>query len=380
MKILITPDSFKDCLTASQVCDAICAGVSSAAPDAEIVCVPMADGGEGTMQALVDGLGGRFVECKVEDPLGRTIKAEFGLTNNGIAVIEMAQASGLTLLTPEERDPLKTTTYGTGQLIKIAMDHGARDFIIGLGGSATNDGGAGMAKALGFRFLDELGDELPDGGAALSGLDLIDTSEVDLRIKSCRFTIACDVDNPLLGPRGASVVFGPQKGASPDDVEALDLALSRYAEIIAYCMDVDVKAIPGAGAAGGLGAGCIAFLQAELKKGIDIVIDAVDLKEKIQNSALVITGEGRTDEQTFRGKTVFGVAEAAFQMGIPVIVISGSYSKKANELLHHGVARLYAIMEDGMTLDEAMRDSSKLLKAKAEQAIHDYILEQERTV
>ena len=336
----------------------------------------MADGGEGTVQALVDGLGGDFVSCKAEDPLGRSRTATYGLLKSNVAVIEMAQASGLTLLKDNERDPMRTSTYGTGQLIKDALDRGAKEFIIAIGGSATNDAGAGMAEALGYRFLDDKGKELPRGGGALAELSFIDASRADERVRSSRFTIACDVDNPLLGPRGASEVFGPQKGATPETAGLLDDALARFADRVSIDMNMDVKDIPGAGAAGGLGAGCLAFLGAELKKGIDIVIDATGLREKLKNCALLITGEGRTDSQTLGGKAVFGITNLANSLGVPVIVISGSLADGADELLDHGVLRLYSIMGDGVGLEEAMRNGAGLLKIRGGEAVRDYIKSQ----
>jgi len=373
MRIVIAPDSFKGSMTAAQVCRAIESGARAAAKDADIVCVPMADGGEGTVQSLIDGLGGRFVTCACEDPLGRTRDAVYGLTDDGMAVIEMAQASGLTLLKDGERDPLVTSTYGTGQLIKDALDKGARKFIVGIGGSATNDGGAGMAEALGYRFFDEAGNALGRGGGALSGLSRIDAKGADPRLKECRFTVACDVDNPLTGPRGASAIFGPQKGASPETVELLDNALARFAERMSADLGIAAADVPGAGAAGGLGAGCIVFLSAVLSKGVDIVIEATGLGKIIEDASLVISGEGRTDSQTLSGKTVLGVAKLAKSLDVPVIVISGSLADGAEELSRFGVIGLYAIMEEGITLEEAMRDGAELLKNKASKAILDFI-------
>ena len=369
MKIIIAPDSFKGSLTAAQACEALAAGVALAEPEAEILCVPMADGGEGTVQSLIDGLGGSLVRCEVQDPIGRIVTAVYGITDSGIAVMEMAQASGLTLLSEQERDPIVTSTYGTGQLIMDAIDRGARDFIIGIGGSATNDGGAGMAQALGYRFYDKYGMDLDRGGGALSGLTSIDASYVDPRLKECRFTVACDVDNPLLGPNGASAIFGPQKGATPEKVKMLDMALARLSACIGY----DIAETPGAGAAGGLGAGCIAFLSAELKKGVDIVIEATGLIDKVRGSSLVITGEGRTDRQTLSGKTIYGVTNVAKSQNVPVIVISGSLANGAEELLNYGVIRLYSIMEHDMILEDAMRNGAVLLKSKAEQAVNEFL-------
>ena len=373
MKIVIAPDSFKGSLTAAQACAALESGARIAVPEADIICVPMADGGEGTVQSLIDGLGGEFVTCEAEDPIGRPRQAVYGLTEDGVAVIEMAQASGLTLLSETERDPLATSTFGTGQLVKDAIGRGARKFIIGIGGSATNDGGAGMAQALGYRFFDERGNEIERGGAALLNLAHIDASGVDMRVKECAFTIACDVDNTLTGPRGASAVFGPQKGATPEDVALLDGALARLALCMQNDLGRDVAEIPGAGAAGGLGAGCLAFLPAKLQKGVDIVIEATGLEGRLGGASLVITGEGRTDSQTLNGKTVFGVAGLAKRLGVPVIVISGSTANGADELFKYGVERIYTIMDGDVTLEEAIRDAAALLKTKAAQAVRDYV-------
>ena len=373
IKIIVATDSFKGSLTAAQACAAMAEGAILAAPEAEVECVPMADGGEGTVQSLVDGLGGCFVSCEVEDPVGRARTAVYGLIDNGTAVIEMAQASGLTLLAENERDPSRTSTFGTGQLIKDALDRGASNFIIGIGGSATNDAGAGMAEALGYSFFDKNGKELPRGGRALSELAFIDASRADERLKESRFTIACDVDNPLLGARGASQVFGPQKGATPEMAGILDDALACFADCVFSDLGKDIKDIPGSGAAGGLGAGCLAFLGAELKKGVDIVIGATGLKEKLIGCTLVITGEGRTDSQTLGGKTVYGVTKLVQSLGAPVIVISGSLSEGAEELLDHGVTRLYSIIEDGIGLEEAISNAAELLKIKTYKAIEDFI-------
>jgi len=373
LKIVIAPDSFKGSLTAAHVCAAIAAGVWRAAPDAEIVPVPMADGGEGTARSLIDGLGGEIVTIGVEDPLGRTVAASYGLTLGGVAIIEMAQASGLMLLAESERDPMLASTFGTGQLIKDALDHDARDFIIGIGGSATNDGGAGMAQALGYRFVGEDGGELPRGGGALLRLAQIDWMDSDVRIPYSDFTVACDVDNPLLGRHGASAIFGPQKGASPETAALLDNALAKLASRVKDDLGKDVADIPGAGAAGGLGAGCIAFLGAELKRGVDIVIGATGLAEKIKGAALVITGEGRTDAQTMGGKTVHGVTTLAKSLGIPTVVISGSLAQGAEGLLGCGAIRMYELMEEGIELETSMREGAELLEARAERALREFM-------
>ena len=390
-KIVIAPDSFKGSMTAAEAGAAIAAGVRRACPDAEIVTVPMADGGEGMLEALIGGRG-LTIECEAEDPLGRPVKASYGMLKSGTAgcgidsggvagcgidrggaaVIEMAQASGLTLLSGEERDPLIASTYGTGQLIRDALDRGARDIVLGIGGSATNDGGAGMAQALGYRFLDENGEELPRGGGALLRLARIDASGADARLAQSRFTVACDVDNPLTGKRGASAVFGPQKGATPDMAALLDKALARFADCVRRDLGMDVADAPGAGAAGGLGAGSMAFLGARLRRGVDIVIEATGLASRLEGAALAITGEGRTDSQTPHGKTAHGVAVLARSLGVPVVLISGSLAEGAEEMLKYGVVRLHTLMEGGVTLDEAMRDGEMLLEARAERAAREH--------
>ena len=374
MKIVAAPDSFKGSLTAAQACAAIRAGALRAAPDAEIISVPMADGGEGIVESLIAELGGEVVSCTVDDPLGRPVTALYGLTGGGVAVIEMAQASGLLLLTEEERDPMVASTYGTGQLIRKALDRGAREFIMGIGGSATNDGGAGMAQALGFHLVNSKHANLPRGGGALARLARIYSAHADMRIKNSRFTVACDVDNPLLGPNGASMVFGPQKGATPQKAKSLDKALAKLATRIKKDLGMDLADIPGAGAAGGLGAGCMAFLGAELQRGADIVAGATKLAEKLKGADIVITGEGRTDAQTLGGKTVQGVAALAKSLGVPVIVISGSVSQDAEALLDCGVVSMLALMEGQMRLEEAMRDGAALLEERTAKAVGDFIL------
>ncbi|MCL2492807.1 MAG: glycerate kinase [Clostridiales bacterium] len=373
MKIVIAPDSFKGSLTAAQVCAAVASGIRRARSDAEIVCVPMADGGEGTVRSLIDGLGGEIVSCAAEDPLGRTIAANYGLTEGGTAVIEIAQASGLTLLAESERNPLVTSTYGAGQLILDALDRGAREFIIGIGGSATNDGGAGMAQALGCRLLDKRGKELPRGGGALEKLVRIDASEMDGRIRISRFTVACDVDNPLLGERGASKVFGPQKGATPEMTGRLDRGLAVLAGRLYGDLGKDIAEIPGAGAAGGLGAGCIAFLGANLIRGAELVIAAMGLAARLEGASFIITGEGRTDSQTMGGKTVYGVVNLAKKLGVPAVIISGSLADGAEKLLDCGAVRMYALMQNGVTLESAMQNGAALLEERSEYAVCEFI-------
>ena len=366
MKIIIAPDSFKECLAAAQVADAIARGIQDVIPDADCVCIPVADGGEGTLQSLIDGTRGTFFTKMVTGPLGGAVEAGFGILGDGItAVIEMAQASGIEMIRPEQRNPLITSTYGTGELIKAALDEGAQKLIVALGGSGTNDGGSGMMSALGVRFLDEAGGELPPGGAALVNLNVIDCSNIDPRLASVEFTAACDVNNPLTGDRGASAVFGPQKGASPEMVRELDLALKKYAAVVYKTLKIDVDAIPGSGAAGGMGAALLAFLNATLKPGIDIVLDAVSLDKALSNADLVITGEGRLDHQTIHGKTPVGVAKRAAKQGIPVIAIAGSVGYGAEEVYNHGVDVLLPVVHGAVPLCEALDKGAENLERTA---------------
>jgi glycerate 2-kinase len=367
MKVVIAPDSFKESMTAKEVCDAVEKGFRKVFPDANIVKVPMADGGEGTVESLVDATGGSIIPCVVTGPLGLKADAFFGMLGDGnTAVIEMAAASGIHLVAPENRNPLLTTTRGTGELILAALDYGAERIIMGIGGSATNDGGAGMASALGIKLLDENGYELQPGGGSLGKLATIDLSDMDPRLSKVKFEVACDVDNPLTGPRGTSAIFGPQKGANAEMVETLDANLAHYAAIIAATLGKNVRDIPGAGAAGGLGAGLLAFLQAELKSGVDIVIEATGLVEKMRGADLVITGEGKIDSQTVYGKTPIGVAKTAKKLNIPVIAIAGNISKDSHIVKQHGIDALFSIVPGAITLEEAMRDAAENVERLAE--------------
>ncbi len=370
MKIVIAPDSFKGNLTALEVANAIKEGIKRVLPEAEIDEVPMADGGEGTVQALVDATGGQIITEEVCDPLGNQIQADFGILGDGkTAVIEMAAASGLPLVPDDKRNPMLTTTYGTGELIRAALGRGCRKLIIGIGGSATVDGGAGMAQALRARLLDKDGNEIPRCGGGLEHLDRIDVSQLDPRIAEATTVVACDVDNPLVGPRGGPEVYGPQKGATPEMVEKLDKYLDRYADIIKRDLGADVKEEPGAGAAGGLGAGLMAFLNAELKSGIDIVIDASGLERHLKDADLVITGEGMIDSQTIYGKTPIGVARAAKKFGIPVIGIGGGISDDASVVYENGIDALMSIVSYPMPLEMAIERAHDLLADAAERAI-----------
>ncbi len=324
MRVIVAPQEYKGTLTCEEAAEAISAGVRRAVPGADIEIVPMPDGGPGTVRAIASVSGGERRTCRVQGPLGRPVEAEWASLPDGTAIIEMAAASGLALLAEDERDARITTTHGVGELVREALASGALRLIIGLGGSATNDGGAGMATALGARLLDAGGDEIPPGGVALAQLARIDASGLDPRIAGASVIGASDVTNPLCGPEGASCVFGPQKGASPEAVRELDAALENYARVVERDLGVAVRDVPGAGAAGGLGAGIIAFLGAEIRPGVDVVAEVVRLRERLDGADLVITGEGRLDGQTRYGKTVAGVARLASEAGVPVIVVPGA--------------------------------------------------------
>jgi len=376
MKIVIAPDSFKGNLTAKEASDAIEIGIRRVFPDAIIAKVPMADGGEGTVQALVDATKGKIVSAEVCDPLGNRIMADFGilgeLSGDAItqkaAVIEMATASGLPLVPRDKRNPMLTTTYGTGELIKSALDNGCKMLIVGIGGSATVDGGAGMAQALGARLLDKDGKDIPRCGGGLEHLDKIDVSNLDPRLSEVTTTVACDVDNPLVGPRGAPAVFGPQKGATPEMVKLLDKYLDKFADIVKRDLGVDVKEAPGAGAAGGLGAGLMAFLGAKLKSGIDIVIEASGLNQDVKDAHIVVTGEGKIDRQTIYGKTPIGVAKTAKKYGLPVIAFAGNIGDDSHVVYDNGIDALMSIISYPMTLEIAMERSHELMADAVERA------------
>ncbi|MEW6350477.1 MAG: glycerate kinase [Thermodesulfobacteriota bacterium] len=366
MRIVIAPDSYKGSASAVAVADAMERGFLAVFPDAGIHKVPIADGGEGTVEALVAGTGGHTVEETVSGPLGEHVRALWGvLGDSKTAVIEMAAASGLTLIPSESRDPRITTTYGTGQLIRAALDHGLRRVIVGIGGSATNDGGAGMASALGARFLDRDGRPLPPGGAALAGLARIDVADTDTRLAQTEVLVACDVTNPLCGPDGATHVYGPQKGATPSMVAELDAALEVFAEEARRATGKDAARVPGAGAAGGLGAGLIWFTGAVLRPGIEIVLAATGFDALVRQVDLVITGEGRTDFQTAFGKAPVGVARAARLHGKPVVCLSGSLGDGAEEVLKHGVDAIESVLARPTTIEQAMASAEVLIEQAA---------------
>lgn len=367
MRIVVAPDSYKGSLSAVSVASAMARGILQVFPEAEVIQVPIADGGEGTVEALITATGGTLRHNLVTGPLGAKHIAHWGVLGDGqTAVIEMATASGLPLLKPSERDPRITTTYGTGELISAALDAGLRRIILGIGGSATNDGGAGMARALGVRFISAAGTDLDlHGGAALHHLGEIDVSALDPRLLECEIIVACDVDNPLCGEQGASAVFGPQKGATPEVVAELDSALRHYAEHARRATGRDVANEPGAGAAGGLGAGMLYFTPAKLRPGVDIVLDAVDFPTLLSCADFVITGEGRTDFQTAFGKAPVGVARVAKQFGLPVFCLSGSLGQGADDVLTHGIDVTLSICDRPLALETCMSDAEELIVAAA---------------
>lgn len=373
MKIVIAPDSFKESLTALQVAAAIEAGMCAVWPEAEYVKVPVADGGEGTVQALIDATGGRRVAVRVTGPLGEPVDAFYGLIGGAdgdagadkLAVIEMAAASGLESVPPERRDPRVATTRGTGELILHALEAGARRFVLGVGGSATNDGGAGMLQALGVRLLDADGRDLVPGGAELARLARIDAAGLDARVRASVFEVASDVANPLVGPNGASAIFGPQKGATPEMVVQLDANLRHYADVVQRDTGQDVAGVPGAGAGGGIAAAMIVFLGGRLRPGVEIVTEAVGLDAALRDADLVVTGEGRIDGQTVHGKTPMGVARVAARHGVPVVAIGGSLARDADAVYSHGIAAIAAAVTRPSSVGEALAAAEENLRNAA---------------
>lgn len=360
MKFVLAPDSFKESLTAKEVADAMEVGIKKIFKDAECVKVPMADGGEGTVQSLVDATDGKIYEVVVTGPLGNKVNAKYGILGDGqTAVIEMAEASGIHYVKKEDRNPLITTTFGTGELIKSALDKGVKKIIIGIGGSATNDGGAGMLQALGAKLLDKDNKEIPFGGGGLSELVKINLDDFDKRIKEVEIEVACDVSNTLTGKEGASAVFGPQKGATEEIIKILDENLHHYADIVNKTIGKDMENQKGSGAAGGLGFALLAFCDGKLNRGIDIVIKYADLSEKMKGASYVITGEGSIDSQTKFGKTPFGVLQVAKQYDIPVIGIAGNVGEGIDELYDLGFDSILSIMPGVMTLDKALSNAKE---------------------
>ena len=367
MRILICPDSFKECLSARQVAEHVAAGIRRIVPAAEIKIIPLADGGEGTVSSLTDATGGRIIKVKVNDPLLHTIDSFFGMLGDGkTAIIEMAAASGIELLKPRERDPWITSTYGTGELIKYALDEGCRKIIVGVGGSATNDGGMGAAQALGIKFFDEKGSELAQGGGSLGNLTDIDISGLDERIEKCKIYVACDVSNPLTGEKGASKVFGPQKGASAAVAEKLDQYMHHFSGQIKKYLGKEVEYVAGSGAAGGLGGGMVAFFNAEIRSGFELISEITDLDQWIGWADLVITGEGKMDEQTRFGKTPYGVAGIAGKQHKPVIAIAGALGRGHEMFYENGFHCIVPVTDKPMDLDNAIKNAGILIESSAE--------------
>lgn len=367
MRIVVAPDSFKECLPAHAVAEALARGLIRALPGAEIDLAPMADGGEGTVDALVAATGGEKIALRVTGPVGEPVDAVYGLLGDGkTAVIEMASASGLGLAPADQRDPRFTTTYGTGELLSSAMGRGATRVIVGIGGSATNDGGAGMAEALGYRLLDASGGPLPRGGAALARLARIDTVNRRAGLDACEILVACDVTNPLCGPEGASHVYGPQKGADARAVVELDAALRHYASVIREQLGIDILDLPGAGAAGGLGGGLVAFANGTLRTGVELVAEACGLAGRIRGADLVITGEGKLDGQTIHGKTPIGVARIAQAHGVPTVAVAGALGSGYNAVYEHGITAVFSIAPGPVPLNEAMARAADLLETSGE--------------
>ncbi len=368
--ILAAPDSFKGSLSAARAARALAEGVRRVLPAEEVLEVPLADGGEGTVEALLASLGGKKVSARVQGPQGEPVDAFFGLLEDGeTAVVEMAAASGLPLVPPEKRDILQASTFGTGELVRLALEEGARRIVVGLGGSATCDGGAGMAQALGFSLLDGKGRELPPGGGPLVRLARIDPSGRHPALEKVRIVAACDVQNPLLGPRGAARVFAPQKGAGPEEVEILEKGLRRLAEALRDQLGRDVADLPGAGAAGGLGAGLAGFFGASLEPGFELVARAVGLEEKIRGARLVLTGEGRLDAQTSMGKAPLGVIRLAGKMGVPVFAFAGEVAPGHEALFEEGLTSAFPLCPGPVSLEEARKMAGPWLSTAAERAL-----------
>ena len=368
MKIVIAPDSFKGSCSAVEVANSIEEGIKRVDADCETVKIPIADGGEGTVEALVLSTGGELKEKEVIGPLGDIVKARYGILKNGAAVVELAAASGLPLIPEKSRNPLNTTTYGTGQLILAAVEDGCKKIVVGLGGSATNDGGMGIAQAFGVSFLDQEGNELGWGGGQLDKLNRVETENVDQRLKEIEIIIACDVTNPLCGPNGASYIYGPQKGGTPEMVETLDKNLNHYAEVISRQLHIDVKGIPGAGAAGGSAIPLLLFTNARIESGINVILDVTEIDKHFQNADLVITGEGRIDSQSIFGKVPVGVAARAKQYNLPVLAIAGGIGKGAESCYQYGIDSIMSIMNRPMPLSEAMEKAEELIANAAERA------------
>ena len=370
MKIVIAPQTFKGSISALDAALAIRTGVLNILPDSESVLVPVADGGDGTLETLVEGSGGTIRTTSVMGPLGEQRQADWGALGDGVtAVIEMARTSGLALVPIDARDPMNSTAYGLGEAIRTALDEGFRTFIVGIGGSATNDAGAGMAQALGVSLTDKSGNILRPGGAALASLDHIDLTDLDNRISDSEFMVACDVTNPLTGPEGASEIYGPQKGATSEMVAELDSALCNFADVVRRDLGVDVEPMQGSGAAGGLGGGMVAFLNAELRAGVDIIMDVVNIEQQLVGADLVITGEGELDYQTVYNKAPIGVAQRARRLGVPVVAIAGTLGDRYELVHEHGIDGALSIPTGPMTLEDSSERAAELLTQATERML-----------
>lgn len=368
MKILVAPDSFKGSLSALEVSENIKKGIKNYDPETEVELLPMADGGEGTVRSIVDATGGKIIKETVRGPLGDKVDSFYGITGDGkTAVIEMAAASGLPLVPESKRNPLKTTTYGTGELIASALDLGVEQIIVGIGGSATNDAGVGMAQALGAKILTADGNEVAFGGGSLKDIKKIDLKNMNPKLKNVKIQVACDVDNPLYGKNGAAYVYGPQKGADQKTVELLDQNLRHFNQIVLEELNRDLNKIPGAGAAGGLGAGLLAFLEADLKTGIKIILDILDFEAKLEGVDLVITGEGMLDGQSIYGKTPIGVSRSAAKKNIPVIAIAGTLGENVEKVLNEGINSYFSIIDSPADLEKIIEKTPLLLANLSEQ-------------
>jgi glycerate 2-kinase len=374
MIVVIAPDSFKGSMTAMEASEAIEEGIKRAHPGIKTVLMPMADGGEGTMTCLVQATGGHYEKVIVNGPLGNTVNATFGcLGNSNTCVIEMAEASGIAQVDKDNLNPMEASTYGTGQLIKEALDQGYRRFILTIGGSATNDGGTGMLQALGMKFYDYIGSEIAPAGKKLIDIKGIGDSAFDHRIQESTFLIASDVQNPLVGPKGATHVFGPQKGATPIMLKELEKGMENWADRVYHKTGFHLHDHPGAGAAGGIGGAFLAFFPAKMERGIDVVIEATQFKDSLESVSLVLTGEGQVDQQTASGKTPMGVAQAAKEKGVPTIVLAGSVGEGIDSLYEYGIKSVHSIVDGPMTLDEAIGRASELLSKRAEQVMRTFL-------
>lgn len=379
MRVVIAPDSFKESLSASQVARAISKGVRNACPQADVICIPMADGGEGTVEALIMATSGYQVSAPSVDALNRPVDSFYGVLGDGLtAVVEMAAASGLELLLPEERNPMIATTFGTGLLIRAAIDAGFRKIIVGIGGSATNDGGAGMAQALGFRLLNENGSEIDPGGGSLGQIYRIDHSQVHPRLKEVEITIACDVQNPLLGISGATRVYGLQKGATAGMLEDLEQNMEHYARILHQEFGVDYANLPGAGAAGGLGAGLMAFCKARMNPGFALIAQLTNLEEHLSEATLALTGEGKIDSQTAFGKTISGLTCMAKKFNVPVVALAGMVTGDLDTLYDQGLTSAFAIANGPMDLQDSKKHAAKLLTDTTERVVRLFLKAQKK--